>query len=510
MADPWAVQSVAEVDPWSVAAVEPVAARGKPKRSGWDEAAGFMANVNRGLGIGDEMAAGAMTAGNVITGKTRLQDIPDDFRASMKTQRGIEDSYAEDRPLVAAAARGTGNALTMAAPVGPGAQAFAQGSRVGNALRGATVAGLSGAGYAAVDRGTVSERGSAAARAAYDPVTLGLGAGAGAIAAGRPRAQREEAPTLEQLQGQRDAAYNEVRRSGHQFDAEAFGGLTEDMARALDAEGFNAGLHPKTAAMLERIGQSNRGAGGYSPTLNELDQLRQQIGRDVAASPDPGERRMGTIMRRQIDEFIDAQGQGSDTIRRARDLNTRVEKIRTLDNLDEAATDRAAATGSGGNVNNATRQNAIRFKNKVDNLTPDEEAATQRVIDGTPVGNALRQVGKLSPTGNGLMLAGHIAAAAPTHGVSAAIGLTGAISKAASDAITARNVQALRELIARGGREGAQEVERQLISAGADDLRSQLANDLAVAAGVQGASRRGAVEVTVEGHPEYGVGTSSR
>jgi hypothetical protein len=265
---------------------------------------------------------------------------------------------------------------------------------------------------------------------------------------------------------------------------EDFTVLTQNMANAMDQEGFNAGLHPKAAAMMERIGQSDRGAGGASPTLTQLDQLRQQIGRDVASSPDAGERRMGTIMRGQIDNYISGLPEGN-TLTTARDLNTRIEKLRSLDNLDQAASDRASGTGSGGNINNATRQNVIRFKNATGNLTPDEQAAAQQVIDGTMTGNALRQVGKLSPSGNGLMAAGHMAALLPSHGASAVVGLGGAVAKAASDAITTRNVQALRNLIASGG-QAAQEVSRQLAAPEYSDLRAQLANDLSVQAGVQG------------------------
>lgn len=467
--------------------------RVKRGRNVFGEVAGFMANVNRGLGVADELAAAGGTVVNALTGRG-----PQGWSANMAAQRALEDDFRSDRPRMAALGTGTGNALTMAAPAGPGAAAFASGGRVVNALRGATVAGLSGAGYSAVDRGTLEERAATAAKSARDPLTLALGSGAGAIATrGGRRARRQEAPpNVEQLARQRDEAYAAVDAAGERYSPEAFNRLTRDMAAAVDEAGFHGGLHPKTAAMLERLGRSERAIeGGYSPSLQELDQLRQQIGRDVASSPDAGERRMGTILRRQIDDFIEAEG-GSPDLLRARDLNTRVAKLRELDNLDDAAADRTGATGSGGNINNATRQNVIRFQNNVDNLTPDEQAASRRVIRGTRTGNALRLAGKLSPTGNGLMAAGHLAAILPTHGGSAVVGLGGALSKAASDAITTRNVQALRDLIASGGREAAV-VDQMLIRAGADDLRQQLANDLSVAAGVQGASARAPIEIDV-------------
>lgn len=479
---------------------------------------GFMANVNRGLGIGDEMAAGFKTAADLATGRAKfgtdkpgnpvmnnIRMIGDTYKNELAGQRQDEDAYTAQHPHLAALARGAGTAMTMAAPIGPGAEAFQGGNLMTNALRGTTVAGLTGAGYAAVDRGSLQERAAAAAHAARDPVTLGMGAVAGSLAT--TGSTTAGAPSLDDLVAQKDAAYQDPALKGVRYTPQAFKGLTEDMANAVDEAGFHAGLHPKTAAMLERIGVSDRGVGGYSPTPAELDQLRQQIGRDVASSKDPGEQRMGVVMRGVLDRFMQNAdpgqmvggadpGQAAQVLSTARDLNTRIMKLRSLDGLDQAAEDRAAVTGSGGNINNTTRQNVLRFKNNTGNLTPAEQAAAQTVIDGTPTGNALRLVGKLSPEGNGLASLAHVGSItaelgtghSPVAMTQAGVALTGAISKRVSDAMTSRNVQALRDLIASGGK-AAQQVSVALADPQYADLRRQLANDLAGQAGVQGASR---------------------
>lgn len=493
-------------DAWAEFADAPAEESAKPKRKAkrarnvYGEVAGFMANVNRGLGIGDEMAAGIATGINALT-----RQGPQGFRANMAAQRQTEDAFREDRPKVAALGLGTGNALTMAAPVGPGAAAFAGSGRAVNALRGATLAGLTGTGYTALDRGSLKERAQAGARAAYDPVILGLGAGVGAIASrGRPRAQ--PGPDLETLRHERDAAYGAVEQSGQRYTADQFNGLIQRMAQAADEAGFHAGLHPKTAAMFERLGQSERASGGYAPSLRELDQLRQQIGRDVAGSSDPGERRMGQILREQIDAFVQEAGDSAE-ITRARDMNTRVRKLEALDGLDDAAADRAATTGTGANIDNATRQNVRRFRDATRNLTPAERAAADRTIRGTPGQNALRAVGRLSPEGGTVPAVTSLITGPLSGGTIPAVGFA---ARRIADAITRRNVQELRSLIASGGQDVAAEIEQQLIRNGADDLRSQLANDLSVASGVQGTDRRGSVTVEVVGHPEYGVGASRR
>lgn len=507
-------------DGWNVVATTP--AKKKRKRSLGEDVTGALANVNRGLGVGDELAAGFGTVSAYLTGR-RSGNPVDVYKAELADRRREEDSFAQERPRAAALARGTGNALTMAAPIGPGAQAFQGGSVAMNALRGATVAGLTGAGYAAVDRGSLSERADAAAAAARDPVTLGTGAAAGAITSLRPRARTEQppAPTLEELQGQRTAAYDAVRDSGHTYSPEELQGLAQNIADDLGEVSLNPARHPRAASMLEDI--SGLAAEGEPITLTQLDQLRQVVRRDVASSTDDAEAFMGRRIIDQIDRFIDeAGGEGADTIRTARDLNTRVRKIHDLDEAVGSAERRAGSTGTGGNTDNATRQNVRRFLERSRNLTPAEREAADRVIMGTPTQNALRQVGRLSPQGNGLMAAIHTAGLASgfatggaSAGLTAGVAVTGAVSKVVADAITTRNVNQLRELIARGGRPAAQQIVNELEVAAASspaaiELRAQLANDLAAAMGAQGASRRGAVEVSIPAHPEYGVGVSTR
>jgi hypothetical protein len=376
-----------------------------------------------------------------------------------------------------------------------------------NAARGATIAGLTGATYAALDRGTAAERLTAASDASRDPATLALGAAGGALATPRmTKPSAEKAPAMEQIAAEKKAAYDAVDAAGIRYTPDAVTDLVDGIKSELEAAHVSAIRHPKAWSMLT---DEILGIAGQPQSMTELDQLRQVIRRDVASSNDPAEAFMGQKMIKNIDEFMDRAGpaqieQGAPAyaggagsivdpqaataiLRKARNLNTRLVKLRELDTLDEAAADRAAVTGSGGNRENAERQNVLRFKTRMHNLTPAEAAATQRVIDGTMTGNALRQVGKLSPGGNGLMLAGHLVAGPATGGKSLVVAAAGAASKAVSEALTRRNVQALREIIARDG-EAAAEVSRQIADPQYAELRAQLANDLAVQSGVQGSS----------------------
>jgi hypothetical protein len=171
----------------------------KPKRNWQGEVTGAMANFNRGLGIGDELAAAGNTVANVFSGRVPLSGVGADYNRSMAEQRRIEDSYAADRPNAAALARGFGMAATAAVPAGNTANLFAQGGRAVNAARGATLAATQGATYAAVDRGSARERLAASSRAARDPLTLVLGAVGGGLASPRARQPRAVRPEVRAL-----------------------------------------------------------------------------------------------------------------------------------------------------------------------------------------------------------------------------------------------------------------------------------------------------------------------
>lgn len=488
--------------------------RSRRKRGAVEAVTGFMANVNRGLGIGDEMAAGAQTAVNIFAGRTPVQDVGADFERSMAAQRQAEDSFAAPRPKTAALARGAGMATTVAVPAGASANLFAQGSRAMSAARGATVAGLEGAAYAAADRGSAQERLGAASRAARDPATLALGAGAGAIASrgGRKRV-KPKGRTVEQLQAAKQSAYKAVEDAGVTYAPQAVDELVRGVTDDALAASINPQRHPRAASMLSDI----QSLSGKPITITQLDQLRQVIRRDVASARDPAEAFFGQRMIRALDEFIDAAGPGqvtggdperaAQTIRQARDLNTRYRKLETLRGLDEAAEERAASTGTGANIDNVIRQNVRRFKDKTRNLTPEEEAAASRVIRGAPGQNALRAVGRLSPEGGTVSALSSIFTGAASGG---AIPAAGFIARRVADALTKRNLAELERLIA-GSDEAAVAAQEQLARLAADDpaaaaLRRALAERLARASGVAGGARQPTVEVQVEGRPDlYGA-----
>ena len=318
--------------------------------------------------------------------------------------------------------------------------------------------GVEGAGYGALQAAGYDQDLS-------DGALLGAAFGAGgnvlgeALAAGgRALAGKKPSMSADDLRAAKTAAYQQVDASGARYAPNAFDNMVATMAQDAKSANISPMRHPKAVSMMEEI----QGLAGTSPTLTQLDQLRQVIRRDVANATDAAEAFFGRKMIENIDNFIGAAdgadmaaGSGPDAARvigEARDLNTRFRKTEAVNDAVEAARLRAGSTGSGGNADNATRQEMRRLLQKGTNWTPDETDALETIIMGGRGQNALRLAGKLAPQGNGLMTAlnvGHLVAN-PLIATPMAIAATGA--KFAADRATGNNIDDLLEIIASGGR----------------------------------------------------------
>ncbi len=229
------------------------------------------------------------------------------------------------------------------------------------------------------------------------------------------------APQLDQIEGMKNEAYQLADELGVTYTPDSYQNLIANLETRLASEGIDPVLHQRATRTLSRMQDR---VGDKPMTMQELDKIRQFVRRDViqsaAAGSTPGanagEQRLGMMMVDAIDDFIEsgtgavgANGQaGSEAIRRARSLNSVWRKSQTLQDAVENAQLRSASTGSGGNFENALRQEIRKiYQNpkKVAGFSEAEREVMRAVIEGTPIQNILRNVGKLSPQGNGLMAA---------------------------------------------------------------------------------------------------------
>jgi hypothetical protein len=501
MSDPYAAFSkpVTSYDTVSKPVAKP-RPKAPAKRTLLEEVAGASANITRSVPGLDEIGAALGVGADLLSGKVRSLG---DAGKSWERNRGYQQTYAQDfdtrRPNAAAFSRGTGMASTMLVPATGTAGAFANSGRMLNGARGAVLAGNQGMLTAALDQGSGKERLAAASKAAVDPLTLALGAFTGSLAPAKakPKIAKAQAVPLEELQAQKSAAYKAVDASGARYSPEAFDGLVRDLSTDLQKANLSAMRHPKAASMLQDI----QGLSGQSPSLTELDQLRQVIRRDVASVPDEAERFFGMAMIDKIDDFIDnadqaamAAGSSEDAsslIKSARDLNSRYRKTQSITDAMEEARFQAGKNNSGGNIDNNTRQKLDVVRKKTNNFTPAELAAMEKVIIGGKGQNTLRTLGKLSPQGNGLMTALSIGGAA-ANPLLAIPTMGGAVSKTVADAMTRGNVDELLRIVSSGSVSGPelQAMDQALSSAPSSEavnaLRRAVAAKLTRAVGVQG------------------------
>ena len=387
----------------------------------------------------------------------------DAYKATQAVQAGRAADYTAAHPVDNLRNQVVGGLMN---PVNLVGGEFIGGAKTlgGGALRAGTVNGLLGAAYGAGE-------GQGAAKNAF----IGAGTGAaiggtlhvtgnalGAAANALPKSTK--APNLEQLTAAKNAAYQAVDNAGVAYTPEALKGMADNITNSLDGANLSAIRHPKAASMLADI----QNATSQPMTLTQLDQLRQVVRRDVASAPDDAERYMGKQIINGIDDFVQkaspdqvASGnpaQAAALVNRARDLNTRVRKIETIQDAVAAAKLRAGSTGSGGNADNATRQNLRRVLERGTNFTPEEQDALEKIVVGGRTQNVLRLVGKLSPTGNGLMAglelgAAGLGEAGHNRAVGAgavAVGLTGLAAKTGADAMTGMGASRLTRQIASG------------------------------------------------------------
>ena len=287
----------------------------------------------------------------------------------------------------------------------------------------------------------------------------GLAGGLASSVRVAPAAKPPRTPPVKvaNLRSAKNAAYDAADQAGVSYAPAAFERLVDDVANDLQSARLNPARNPKAASMLEEL----QGMKGQAPTLTQLDDLRQIVRRDVAGSP--SEKFFADRIIKQIDAFTDnagpqdvlsgSAGDASTLIRTARDLNTRYRKVESVTTALDRAERRAGRTGSGGNVDNATRQNLDRILDTTPNLTAEEQAALRSIVMGGKGQNLLRQIGKLSPQGNGLMAGLNLGAAAFGGPLGAIPAVAGLLAKLKADRITSDKVRKLIELMAAGGKQ---------------------------------------------------------
>ena len=286
-------------------------------------------------------------------------------------------------------------------------------------------------------------------------------------------------PDRTQIEAVKDAAYARADQSGVIFTPAASARLNQTITNDLANFGYDPALQPGAAAVIKRLQDLQ----GQNVTLTGLDTLRKVANNGYI----PGNKSNNSIIRGIIEHIDDAVANpqsgeiltgnsqtAAQALGEARSAASRLFKLDKVDDAVARAELRAGSTGSGGNVDNATRQNIRRILEKPRGFTPDEQEALRTVVMGTPAQNALRLAGKLSPSGNGLMAALGVGGAMVNPWVGAA-SLAGMGAKAAADRMTQSNVQKIADIISAGGSRSATQSPPNAVQRLADSKRDAIA-----------------------------------
>lgn len=293
----------------------------------------------------------------------------------------------------------------------------------------------------------------AGGNAAAEGLTNTLGAIAGMF--GRP-----PVPTMADITAARDAAYKAADDAGVVFSPQGMQGLNQRLTSELADFGYDPALQPGAAPVLRRLGEQS----GDNVTLKGLDTLRKMAnhGYDSGGPMTPPNRSNNAAVNKivgGIDDLIDNPqpgdvlvgdaAAGAQAMADARDMARRAIKASEIEDRLVYAGRRAASTGKGGNIDNATRQNMRHILDRgARGYTPDEVAALNKIVYGTPTQNFLRWAGGFAPQNNLVGGAG--------LGIGASIGgslggLPGALAGAAASGFLGQGAKILADNMTRGG-----------------------------------------------------------
>lgn len=328
--------------------------------------------------------------------------------------------------------------------------------RLGAGTRAAATGGLAGGVYgASTQEGGLAERGKRALEVAVPSALFGVGAEKIVVPVvnktfGALLRQNSQAPTVENLKKARDLAYDEIDKVETIFGPDDYERFIANASKRIEGSNYVPEVDRQVAAAISTLQKKQ----GTALTLGEMDKIRQGLWSRHGSTQSGAEKEIIRDIIDELDASIDQKLGGSDALTAARLAHSQYKKAQLLDESFETAKLQAASTGSGGNVENLYRQAVTRIlKNQKQRrfFSPQEIQTMESFVRGDMTQNVSRLIGKLSPSGNGLMMALNIGAVAANPAMVLAT-MAGASSKAFADARIQKEAQKIIDIM--GGIQG--------------------------------------------------------
>lgn len=227
---------------------------------------------------------------------------------------------------------------------------------------------------------------------------LGLAASVATSAAmGARPVKREKAPTSEEVLARSKANYDILDQSGFQLDKKQFNQRMTYLPTKLEVdEGYVSGIYPKVDAALDRL-QADR-----PKNVAEITALRKIIA-NAAGSADASERRMGSILLDDFDNYVlnapssTIVGGDKSAIEAWKMARQDYSKFKKAELIQDIVT-RAEVSQSGKEVSIAQGLSALaKNDKKMRFFTPDERQAIREAAKGGPLQSMLRTIAKFTP-----------------------------------------------------------------------------------------------------------------
>lgn len=376
---------------------------------------------------------------------------------------GYGEAYKREQALAAAQKRKRGDAANIIGDVAGGLATGGTLAKGGLTLTGRATSGLGkvaaaageGAAYGGVYGAGNAEEGKRLEEAGTGAL-LGAATGLGAEVLGsgisrlasKAKQPTTVAPTIDELTQATDDFYARSRAAGVTIKQPSFDKLANNMQLA--AGRLNEKLRPGTAGIVEDV----MALKGRNITLEELDDLRQQVG-DAMSGAKRQDIRTLTRMKTVLDHFADnvksgditGDIRGFDLIKEGRKLASRKAKAETIETIVENA--KNSASGFENGVINEFRSLA-RNPKRMGKFSKEEQKMIKGIIRRANVHGGLRAIGYLSPKSP--LGAAVLGAMGIGSGIvpAAMVAGTGMASRAAATALTRGKLGNLQSAVANG------------------------------------------------------------
>lgn len=319
-------------------------------------------------------------------------------------------------------------------------------------------------------------QGSPAEPFARAGTALLTGAAGGAMA-NRLAAPKEILPTSQQARQAGSDLYNHSEVAAVQFTPESINKLASDInsnIRNQDVQSVVNGLRKPTGTGPSLNVGASMGAGqkvvnpavpGAPATVADLRDVQSELSAmstetNTYGKPTASARAAG-IANQEIGRFLDnlqqpdlLAGDAQKAAQRLKEANQNwasQAKAFTVDRRITKAEQAAAGSGSGSNLDNAIRQKIawiLAEPSRQSGFTADEIAQMQKVVNGSPITNAARWIGKLGPHG-ALSAMANLGAASATGGITIPLSIASVLARKFAESSTKGAARELEKMILR-------------------------------------------------------------